>query len=247
VKTAELVSKDNPVVVKVTTNSGQIDTFTQSGESFSIVSRDAEGLRWARLSGGKKLKDGDLEINADLAKYSTTVLAIDYVKRTLSTKDPLPPNPRVTIGSAGNHRYLDLKGSGTEFTFKDDLLIQEGVIQKVQIKGEQVEIDSTPEIFKVNSGNRKLDGFTIVLKGTEWQFKGDKVISKPSGASLTPDIFKNPNGEGYGKTKIYEIGLNDTVELLADVDVRRTDKGYVVKANVKGEATVKGKKIAFAP
>jgi len=30
-------------------------------------------------------------------------------------------------------------------------------------------IDSTPEIFKVNSGNRKLDGFTIGLEGTEWQ------------------------------------------------------------------------------
>ena len=244
VKTAELVSKDNPVVVKVTTNSGQIDTFTQSGEAFSIVSRDAQGLRLARLSGGKELKDGDLEIKADIAKYSTAVIAIDYAKRTLATKDPLPPNPRVTIGSAGNHRYLDLKGSGTQFTFKDDLLIQEGVIQKVQIKGDQVEIDSTPEIFQANAGNRKLAGFTVVLKGTEWQFKGGKVISKPSGAILKPEIFKNANG-GYGKTKIYEIGLNDTVELLADVDIRRTEKGYEIKANAKGEVKITGKIIYF--
>lgn len=248
VKTAELLSKDNPVSIKVTTNSGQADIFAQSGDAFSVVSRDSQGLRWAHLSGGKELKDGELEIKADTAKYVTTVVGIDYARRTLSSKDPLPANPKVTIGSAGNHRYLDLKGSGTEFTFKDDLLIQEGVIQKALIKGnEQVEIETSPIFAHVGTGNRMLDGFTIVLKGTEWQFKGGKVLRKPSDATLTPDIFNNAKEGGYGKTKIYEIGLNDTVELLSDVDVRRTGKGYEVKANVKGEATIKGQKFAFGP
>jgi hypothetical protein len=36
-------------------------------------------------------------------------------------------------------------------------------------RGHTLPIDSTPEIFKVNSGNRKLDGFTIGLEGMEWQ------------------------------------------------------------------------------
>jgi hypothetical protein len=241
-KEVRLVSRE-PLVVRVVTRQGQTDTFTADGRSLAVVSTDAQGLRWAKLSGGTTLAGGELSLEAARGEYRTAVDSIDYRSRTLSTRDGLPPDPHVVIGNDGRRTMLRLTGSGTSFTFADDLLIHEGRITDVKATGDRIEVSSNQKLLFDGYGNRKAASLVQIDESGEWQFRNGKPIRRPSPtASLSGDIFKDANGDGFVNVRTYECGLNDDVVLLADVEVRRrADGGHEVRTNVSVKGTLKGK------
>jgi hypothetical protein len=245
-KNIELVS-ENPLTVRVTTQSGQTDTFTATGSTLSAVSRDAKGVRWAKLSGGTELKADGLTLKTARAKYSTVVTAFDNNKGTLTTRDPLPSAPGVVIGNDGRRSFLQLTGSGTSFTFQDDLLIGEGKLKDFEIESDKTLIEVEPKILFEDYGNRKHDGLTLTNEDGSWQFRGGKVIRQPENAKLSKSVFTDANGDGFVNVHAYEAGVGDAVELLGDVTVRRTEAGYEVLTNVDVEGSVGGHSFKLAP
>ena len=248
-----MVSKE-PLTVRIVTATGQTDTYVLAGESFSAVSVDAKGLRWAMLNGGDSWAAGGLTVKAARASYMTLITAIDYTKRTLTTQDPLPADPLITVGNAGRRTILQLRGQGVHFSFADDLLIHEGEIRRLAVSGEnQIDVEPSQPLLFAGAGNRDLAAFTMTNEDGSWQFrgftgrdtdwKGGKAIKKPEGAKLTREVFSDANGDGFVNLKTYEIGIGDAVELLADVTLRRTATGYEVKTNVPLRGTFADKAI----
>jgi hypothetical protein len=245
-KNVELVS-ENPLTVRVTTQSGQTDTFVSTASTLSAVSRDAQGVRWAKLSGGTELKADGLSLKTARAKYSTVVTAMDYAKGTLTTRDPLPSDPGIVIGNDGRRSFLQLAGSGTAFTFRDDLLIGEGKLSDFKSDGGQVTIESKPGVLFAGQGNRKTAGFTQTNEDGSWQFRGGKVIKQPAGGQLAQAVFTDANGDGFVNVHTYEAGLGDSIELLGDVTVRRVGASYEVLTNVEVEGNIGGRSFKLAP
>jgi len=239
---AELV-RSEPLTVQVMTTTGQQDTYILSGEAFIAISRDAKGLRWARLSGGIELVSEELRMRAARAKYATIVTEMDYVRGTLVTRDPLPANPHAVIGNPGRWSNLALRGSGTTFTFDDDLLIHEGAITDIRIIGDDsISVETNQKVLFADFGNRKLSGLTQANEAGTWLFRGGKVIRRPAGEKLTKGAFTDANGDGFVNLKTYEAGVGDAGELLADVTVRRTAAGdYEVQTNVPVSGEVRGR------
>jgi hypothetical protein len=244
IEKAELVQGQ----VRVTTTSGQVDAFTVTPTTFSVVSRDKRGIRFAKLNGGDALQAEGISIKANRAAYRTTITEVDYRKRTLRTKDPLPANPRVTVGNQGHRTFLELRGSGTSFAFDDELLCHEGQITKLEIKDDKlVTIESSQKLFQAGNGNRKLDGFTVANEDLTWQFRAGKVIRPSPVGELSEQIFTDANRDGRVHVKTYEIGLGDEVELLTDVTVWRTGRGYEVTTNARVDLRIGNSKAQFDP
>jgi hypothetical protein len=249
---AELLQNDAArTVVTVTTTSGQEDTYTSTPDSFLAVSRDANGLRWAKLSGAAMLEQKELTVKPALAGYKTSITEIDYRKRTLTTKDPLPANQGATIGNSGRRISLDLKGAGTSLTFDDDLIVNDGPITDPKdleiVDANTITAKTTQSIFHEGDGNRKASGFTVVTEDYAWQFRGGKVIRKPQGATLNRNVFAGPKGEGLGRLKTYEIGVGDAVEVPANITLRRTDAEYEIQTNVPIAGSVAGQVFTLPP
>jgi len=254
---AELRQRDpkEPTRVVVTTTGGQTDTYVVHGEAFAAVSRDAQGLRWAKVNGldrveglaGLSLKCGP--------NRQTVITSIDYAARTLTTKDPLPENPGVVAGNDGRRTWLELKGKGTAFTWRDDLLIHEGLITDVRVANEEeVQVTVNQRLLFGGLGNRKPEGFVFANEDATWQFRCTafqqngltfvgKVIRKPEGAPLTPAVFTDANGDNRLNLKTWELGLGDTLAIYSDVEIRRSPAGYDVSANVSVEGTADGKAV----
>jgi hypothetical protein len=245
-KSVELVS-EAPLTVRVTTQSGQTDVFTTDGSTLTAVSRDGKGVRWAKLSGGMELKAEGITLQAARAKYSTLVTAFDNSKGTLSTRDPLPPNPGVMIGNDGRRSFLQLSGNGTAFTFQDDLLIGEGKLTGFKMKEDGVTVEAAPKVIFGDFGNRKLSGLTQTNEDGSWQFRGGKVIKSPANATLSKAVFTDANGDGFINVHTYEAGIGDEIELLGDITVRRVGTGYEVLTNVEVEGTLGGKSFKLSP
>ena len=242
VKSTEILSRE-PLAVRIVTAAGQTDAYALAGESLSAVSSDAKGIRWAMLSGGDSLKGDGISIKAATAAYATTIAAIDYARRTLAMKAPLPADPLVTVGNAGRWTVLQLRGQGTQFTFADDLLIHEGEIRKLTVTGEdQIDVEPSQPLLFAGAGNRSLSAFTMTNEDGTWQFrgftgrdadwKGGKVISKPEGARLARDVFRDANGDGFVNLKAYEIGVGDSLSLYSAVTLRRVEGRYEILTNV---------------
>ncbi|HTJ00131.1 MAG TPA: hypothetical protein VL527_14715, partial [Dongiaceae bacterium] len=125
---------DNPVRLTVTTSSGQVDRYEFATNHCQVISRDSQGaVRWVKLNGENGVTLSDLTINP-VANYAAVITSIDYVNRRLTTSAPLPANPAVNVGNASRQIYLQLTGpAGTEFTWADDLLVQEGQITSLHV------------------------------------------------------------------------------------------------------------------
>jgi hypothetical protein len=238
-----------PWTVRVTTSSGQVDEFTVTGAGFAAVSRDAKGgLRWAKLNGLAEFASGDLKVKAAAAQHSTTIADVDYAKRRLVTKDPLPENPGVRVGNSSRWCWLQLKGKGTEFSWDDDLLIAQGALNEVKVTGpDRAEIDAENPVMFAGAGNRKASAFTVCSEDLSWQFRDGKVVRKPASAALSPAAFADADGDGVAKVKVFEVGVGDAIFLNADVELKLAGGAWRAVANVPGEASVGGAKVAFAP
>jgi hypothetical protein len=235
---ADLLGRD-PLRVRVTTASGQVDEYTSTPEGFAAVSRDGKGLRWAKFNGLAEFKSPDLAFTAPRAVYQTVITAIDYKARTLVTRDLLPENPGVRVGNPDRWSWLQLKGKGTAFTWDDDLLIHAGRLTEMQVTGQDTaQVKTNHDLLFAGVGNRQLSGLTVTNEEFTWHFRSGKVIRKPDGATLTDQVFTDANGDGCREVKTYEIGLGDAVVLPVDVTFRRARKGYEVRTNVRVEGNV---------
>jgi hypothetical protein len=237
---AEITSK-TPMKVNVTTASGQTDEYTVTPDGFSAISRDGKGLRWAKFSGVAEFSAPDVKVKAP-AKYATTIVSMDYAARKLTTKDPLPENPGVVVGNSGRLCWLQLKGRGTSFTWDDDLLIHEGKIEEIKVLDKDtIQVRTNQTVLFGDLANRDTKSMVQCNEDLTWQFRGGKVIKKLEGAELTGKVFTDANGDGLINLKTYEVGIGDSVTVLSDIEIQRTEKGYAVKANVPVEGEAGGK------
>jgi hypothetical protein len=228
---ARLIQND-PLQVEVTTTAGQVDTYEFTTNYCLAVSRDANGVRWIKLSGSAQVNLPDLTLNPD-ANYAVTITEIDYQKRTLATSGPLPPNPGVMAGNPGRRIFLQLSGSGTSFTWADDLLVQEGKITDVRVTGSNsITVESDQHLLFDGFGNRSSAAMTVSTEDGLWNFRGGKVIKQPPGLPLTPGVFTDANGDGRIDMKTYEIGVGDQLRVPVDITIQRSQGGWLVKNNV---------------
>jgi hypothetical protein len=233
VERATLVSRE-PLTVNVRLVNGQSDTYTVTPEAFSAVSRDAAGVRWIKLAGAQDLREGELSVTLKPAAAEARITAIDYAARTLSVDRPLPANPSATIGNPGRRIFLKLNGSGTQFSWDDDLLAHEGRLTSVTVTGpDTVTLATSQPLFKAGLGNRKPGGYTVVSEDGAWHFRDGKVIRRPAGGVLAETVFTDANGDGFVNVKTYEIGLGDMVDVPSAATVERTASGYRILANAE--------------
>lgn len=247
VNDVRLVARD-PLTVEVALTDGRRDTFIANSDALTIVSRDRDDMLWARVSGGQRLTFNEMTIEAEMPRLRTEIAEIDYVNRRLTTRDPLPDDPRVSVGNEGRWIYLELHGAGTALTFDDDLLVCEGEILGVNVLGpDQARIETNQRLLFEGFGNRKSGGFTSTDETGAWHFRRNRVIRSPAGMALTPDVFTDANGDERVNLKTYEIGVGDAIELLADITLRRTDHGYEIRANVPVAATLPTGAVQISP
>jgi hypothetical protein len=252
---AELLDRDpkQPLRVQVVTTTGQTDLYIAAEDSLAAVSRDDKGLRWVKVSGPARLTGiAGLTLTCGPG-HRTVITEIDYKTRTLRTKDPLPRDPGVVAGNDGRRSWLELKGKDNAFTWGDDLLIHEGLITSVRVLNEEeVSVTVNQRLLFGGHGNRKPAGFVFTNEDATWQFRCSafhpnepvltgRVLRKPQGAPLTASVFTDANGDTRVHLKTYELGLGDELILPADVELRRTDAGCQVLANLPVEGVFNGK------
>jgi hypothetical protein len=237
VKKAEFVSRE-PLVIKVTTTSGQVDTYSLAGDVFGVVSRDAKGVRYAQLNGGTKLDLAGATITAAKAVPEAKITAIDYDKRTITLDTDIDAATYADIGNDGRRAYVPLAGQGRSFTYPDDLLVHEGLVTSLRVTGEDaIALQTNQQIFHVEDGNRKQAGYTVNTEDHAWAFRDGKVIRRPTGAKLSEAVFTDSNGDGRITAKTYEIGVGDTVRLPTNVSVTRSSTGHAITGNVPATFT----------
>lgn len=237
-----------PLTVTVSTTDGQVDEYVVTPTGFSAVSRDAQGLRWAKFSGLAEAQSGDLAVRAPRAEYRTTIGRMDYGTRRLSTADPLPADPGAVVGNDGRRCWLQLRGKGTEFTWDDDLLIHEGRIEEINVvDAETVIVRTNQRLLFADGGNRRAGGMVQCSEDLAWQFRNGRVIRRPKDGKLTAGVFTDANGDGLIHLKTYEVGLGDTIVIPTDIEIRRTAQGYAIRSNVPVEVRLGGKVVRDTP
>jgi hypothetical protein len=245
IASARVLSRE-PLVIEVVTASGQTDTYTSTAEGLAVVSRDAKGIRWAKVNGLASFRTRDLTLNAPAARCVARIVDIDYARRTLRVEPPLPPLSGAVIGNEGRRTWVALKGAGQEFTWKDDLLIHRTRIADVAVTGaEAVELKLAQPMLFADAGNRKSSGVTVTTEDGRWHVRAGRVLRKPAGAALTAEALAAPEG-GSAWAHCYEIGLGDSAEVPADITLRRTDGGYEVMGNVPATGEIAGMTVKSA-
>lgn len=236
VTSASIIESD-PLTVRVITSTGQVDTYESTPGYFLAVSRDAAGVRWAKLSGSHEIKMADLVLKPD-PDYQVTISDIDYAGRRLTTSSPLPDNPKVAVGNAGRRIVLQLHGGGTSFTWDDDLLVQEGEISTFHVSGPNTIILNSTQPLLLDGGNRHAEAMTVTSEDYQWQFRGGTLVKGPVNELLTTDAFKDANGDGFVNMKTYEIGVGDQVGLPVEITVERNASGWLIRSNVALDGTI---------
>lgn len=246
VANAEILQQ-NPLIVRVNTTSQQVDTYEVSSQSNLAISRDARGVRWVKLSGGRGVSQSDVVLN-QTADYDVTIVSVDYEARRLVTSGPLPADASVMAGNAGRRRQLQLRGSGTSFTWDGDLVIQQSEIRNLHVTGPNsiVFTMAQPMLFD-GIGNRESQAMVVTTEDGRWHFRGGVVVTKPVGGVLTTDVFRDSNGDGKVKARTYEIGVGDRLILPVDVTLARREEGWVYKSNVSLGGSVLGVGFTVGP
>jgi hypothetical protein len=236
----------NPVRVQVTA-AAQTDTYECATNYFLVVSRDTNGLRYAQLNGYAPVSLPDLTL-APAQDYAPTITSIDYGSRTVTTSGPLPQDPLVTVGNDGRQVSLQLYGSGTSFTFNDDLTVLEGQVTSLHVTGSNsIAITLNQSLLFDNSGNRHSTNMVLATEDGLWHFRNNTVIKSPANATLTTDVFSDANGDGLVDAKMYEVGEGDTIALPVDVGILRTPGGWRIKTNVPLTGKISGTSVNLSP
>ena len=221
----------NPVRVQVIAGT-QTDTYESATNYFLGVSRDTSGVRYVKLNGYDVASLPDLTVNP-APDYASTITAIDYGARTLTTSSPLPANPLVTVGNSGRLVSLQLYGSGTTFSFNDDLLVAEGRITSLHVASPStIAITLDQGLLFDGYGNRHSANMVLSTEDGSWHFRNNTVIASPVNTPLTTDVFTDANGDGLIDAKLYEIGEGDVVALPVDITIQRSGSGWSVQTNV---------------
>lgn len=239
VASVELVQKE-PLQVRVLTTSGQADTYEVTPDYCLAVSRNAEGIRWVKLSGAGRITLPDLALTPT-PDYEVIVTDLDYGSRRLTTSGPLPAGSAVIAGNDNRRIFLQLQGSGTNFTWQEDLLVQEGVVTKAQVTAsDTIALSSNQPVLFAGMGNRKAEAMTVTTEDGRWHFRNGRVIKAPAGVPLTSSVFSDANGDGLVNLKTYEIGVGDRLLVPAEVTMERAGKGWRIKTNVPLTGTLQG-------
>ena len=229
----------NPVQVQVVAGA-QTDTYQCATNYFLVVSRDTNGVRYAQLNGYSAVSVPSLTLTPS-PDYAPTITSIDYVARTLTTSAPLPQDPLVTVGNSGRLVSLQLFGSGTSFTFNDDLIVLEGQVTDLHVTGANtISITLNQTLLFDGYGNRHSTNMVMTTEDGQWQFRNNTVIRSPVGGTLTTDVFSDANADGLIDAKVYEVGVGDTVSLPVDVTIQRTAASWRVKTNVSLTGNING-------
>jgi hypothetical protein len=232
----------HPLQVRVTAAT-QTDTYQCATNYFLAVSRGTDGIRYVKLNGSVAVILSDLKLVPG-TNYAAAITAINYQNRTLTTSTPLPPDPLVTIGNGGRQISLQLYGSGTSFSFKDDLLVVEGQIISLHVtSANTIAIALNQSLLFDNEGNRHSTNMVLTTEDGRWHFRDGTVIASPPGALLTTDVFTDANGDGLVDGRIYEVGEGDTLSLPVDVTIRESSHGWSIQTNVQLAGVVEG--VAF--
>ncbi len=212
-KEIELRSLD-PLVVTVRTREGRTDRFVRDGKGLAVLSREPDGSFSAWISGRVPVDIDGWRIAPERSEISAEIVEIDYAQRRLRTRDPLPDDPRATAGNPARRIYLELRGSGTSFSFDDDLLVQEGRVRNVApIGDDRIALATDPPVLFEGYGNRSSAGFTRTDETGRWILRGDRVLRRPSEWTPGDDLFTDADGDGVVHAKTYEIGIGDTVSV----------------------------------
>jgi hypothetical protein len=151
----------------------------------------------------------------------------------------LPNNPGVIAGNSGRRIFLQLSGSGSSFTWADDLLVQEGQITDLHVTGPNtITMASDQSLLFDGEGNRSSAAMTVSTEDGLWNFRGGTVIKQPAGVPLTTDVFTDANGDGRIDMKTYEIGVGDQISVPADITIQRISGGWLVNNNVALTGTI---------
>ena len=132
-------------------------------------------------------------------------------------------------------------GSGTSFTWDDDLLVREGEITSLHVTGpDTVALTANQSVLFGGAGNRKAESMTDTTEDGQWQFRGSNVVHRPAGTPLTTDVFTDANGDGHVNVKTYEIGPGDHLSVPVEITLERRPNGWRVQTNVRLHATLNG-------
>ena len=233
-------SSIDPVRVEVTTTSGQVDDYYDDQNCLLAISHDALGIRWAQLSGSTNVNSYGLVLNP-ATNYYVQVIAMNHLAHTLTTSGPLPSNPAVCIGTPSRQIWLQLYGSGTNFTFTDDLLAQEGYITSLHVTSTNtIAITSDQAYLFDGEGNRKSSGMTVATEDDLWQFRNNTVVSSPAGVPLTTFVFTDYNNDGLIDMKTYECGVGDWISLPAAITIVRKVNSLQINSNVAVSGSCNG-------
>ncbi len=244
---ARLLSR-SPLSIEVVTTSGQTDLYTATPEGISALSRDAKGIRWAKINGLADFRSHGLTLTPARPRHTARIVEIDYAARAMRLDAPLPPLDGALIGNDGRRTWIALRGEGDRFTWQDDLLIHQSRIADVGIAGpDAADIKLARPMLFADAGNRKGAAITLVTEDGQWHFRAGRVVRKPADATLTDRVFAAADGAGYGLLRGYEIGIGDTVEVLADATLRRVANGYEVMSNVALTGVLNGRPLSLKP
>ncbi len=241
-----------PLTVEVVTRSGQTDRYVVTPESFSMVSTDAQGLRFAQVNGAASFDAAPFKVKfaakLDAAEHRARIVKLDVAKRRLETDADLPANPMALVGNDGRRTTIPLRGVGRDFTYEVDL--RDGFARAAEVEiatPDEIRFSQPPTLFHLNDGNRKLAGYTAVTEDGAWAFRGGKVVAKPTGGELTPAAFVDANKDGLSYLWLCDAGVGDEVAVPARLALRRAKGGYETLANTRATLQIGGKSFAVEP
>ena len=223
----------------------QIEGDVRVAAEFAFLSRDANGLRQASITGGRLLRAADIEIVPAAAEYRAVVKRVDYRSRRVYLDQPLPP----TILDG---QYMEVVGPGhrTGYTVAD-VTLEAGAAVLALRKATEI---FRSRVMYVNGNNvhlalaRKLlagqnSGKTATTEdyAKEWKAEmlpeGDRwdgFIVKLTGAPVNPADL--PPGSGL---IVHEFGPGDEFRAATFVSLRRlAPTDFEATANVPFRLTI---------
>jgi hypothetical protein len=213
----------------------------QAAAEFGFLSRDAQGLRLATLTGGTLLETADLKLSVAAREHAAKITKVDYLKKTFWTDQPLPP------GCAGRVFEITAPGHSTAYTIAS--VAAEGAGSRVTVtKGADFhrsrvrKIDPDPLAvvgsLDLPEGRTRVAGMTLSNDDATktWRVKENSGVRfQVEGAIQEADFAPS------GALRLWEYGVGDGVRLPSFLCVRRLDGGgYEVQGDTDAEVTIKG-------
>ena len=253
------------VAVEVTTKNGRTDLCFADGRpekarkvsgvecrvsgEFGFVSRDAQGLRQATLTGGTLLEAPGIRIAAAKREYTGRVTKVDYLKKTLLLDSPWP--------AASVGRPFEIGEGARRTTITSSAITPEGAGCRIAVT-RSADFYRSP-ITNVLPDEMRVDGALGMPAGrgdaTGMTLSNDSLskiwkVASAKGNSFTVDgPVTAPDFAPSERVRLWSYGVGDPVRLPTFASVRRLDVGgWEVQGDTDLEVTLAGKvhKIAIA-